>query len=162
MTSLVKALNAVVNVRVLVIMVVVRPIRAHAPTGNGDRTRPAMVETKIARSCHACAVTSTGFGTTKRTSKPIAIESAKGTIFAPCNWGLGDSVIEFSLVDEAVMGLTGLGRAEKMGGLEVVVKKRRRGLVVVVGCSDRSRGVKVGFVVGKTFGGDLERRRYRR
>lgn len=85
MTSLVKALNAVVNVRVLVTMVVVRPKRAQAPTGNGERTSPAMVETKIERSCHACAVTSTGFGTTKRTSRPIAIESAKGTIFAPCN-----------------------------------------------------------------------------
>lgn len=85
MTSLVKALNAVVNVRVLVTIVVVRPKRAQAPTGNGERTSPAMVETKIERSCHACAVTSTGFGTMKRTSKPIAIESAKGTIFAPCN-----------------------------------------------------------------------------
>ncbi|KAI3702193.1 hypothetical protein L6452_27920 [Arctium lappa] len=115
MTSLVKVLNAVVNVRVLVIMVVVRPKRAHAPTGNGERTSSAMVETKIARSCHACEVTSTGFGITKRT-----------------------------MVDEAEMGFRGLGKVVKREGLEVVVKKRRRRLVVVV-FGDRRRGGKVGF-----------------
>ena len=139
MTSLVKALNAVVNVRVLVIMVVVRPNRAQAPTGNGERTSPAMVETKIERSCHACAVTSTGFGTTNRTSRPIAIDTTKGTIFAPCNWVFLGSATELTLVDAAEMGLRGFGREVKRDGLEVVVRKRRRVLVAVAG-GDRRRG----------------------
>lgn len=125
MTSLVKAVKAVVNVRVLVKIVVVRPRKAHAPTGNGDKTSPAMVDTKIDRSCHACGVTSTGFGTAKRNSKPIAIESEKGTIFAPCNWVFLGSVIEAALVDDADMGLRGLERGSKGEGLKVVVNKRR-------------------------------------
>lgn len=158
MTSLVKALNAVVKVRVLVIMVVVSPNRAHAPTGNGESTSPAMVETKMERSCHACAVTSTGFGTTKRTSKPIAIESTKGTIFAPCNWVFFGSAIEVTVADDAEIGLRGFGREGKREGLEVVVVKGRRREFAAVGGGDRRSGLKV----GKTWGRDLERIRDRR
>lgn len=64
-------------------MVVVSPNKAQAPTGNGERTSPAIVETKIDKSCHACGVTSIGFGITKRTSSPIASERVKGMSFAP-------------------------------------------------------------------------------
>ncbi|GMN58944.1 hypothetical protein TIFTF001_028039 [Ficus carica] len=83
MTSLVKALNAVVKVRVLVTMVVVRQRNAQAPTGKGLRTRPAMVERKMARSCHAWGVTSTGLGTKNRTRTPMATEITSGMGFAP-------------------------------------------------------------------------------
>lgn len=121
-----KALNAVENVKVLVTMVVVRPRKAQAPTGNGDKTSPAMVERNIEKSCHACGVTSSGLGIKKRTIKPIASESTKGTIFAPCNSSFGDSVIEFSSFDDdAENGLTGFTIGVKMEGLEVVKRKRR-------------------------------------
>lgn len=113
-----KALNAVTNVNVLVTTVAVRPRKAHAPTGNGDKTSPAMVERKIERSCHACAVTSTGFGMKKRTIIPIASESARGTIFAPCNWDFGGSVIELSSFDDdAEKGLLGFASGVKREGL---------------------------------------------
>lgn len=62
---------------------VVRPRKAQAPTGSGLRTSPAMVDRKIESNCHAWAVTSTGFGTKKRTMRPMEIESRKGIGFAP-------------------------------------------------------------------------------
>ena len=83
MTSLVKALKAVVNGSVLVTMEVVRPRKAHAPTGKGLKTRPAIVDKKMARSCQACGVTSTGLGTRKRTRRPMEIEIKKGRSLAP-------------------------------------------------------------------------------
>ncbi|KAD1833306.1 hypothetical protein E3N88_42232 [Mikania micrantha] len=155
MTSLVNALNAVVNVRVLVMIVVVRPNRAHAPTGNGDRTSPAMVETKIDKSCHACGVTSTGFGIANRINKPMAIERVKGRIFAPCDWGVLGSVIEVTVVD-AEMGLRGFVFGLKMEGLMEVLKNR------AVDGGDRRRRGKLGFFVAEACGGDLGRRRDRR
>lgn len=88
-TSFVNAPKAAEKVRVLVITEAVRPMKAQAPTGRGLSTRPAMVERKMARSCHACGVTSTGRGTRNRTARPTAREIARGTGFAP--WaGCGD------------------------------------------------------------------------
>lgn len=46
------------------------------------------------RSCHACGVTSGGFGTKNRTINPIDTEIIKGTIFAPCGGGGFDSAGE--------------------------------------------------------------------
>lgn len=68
----------------LVTMEVVRLRNAQAPMGSGLMIRPMFVDRKIARSCHACVVTSTGFGTKNRIARPIAIETVKGIIFAPC------------------------------------------------------------------------------
>lgn len=87
------ALKAVENASVLVTMDVVSPRKAHAPTGNGLRTRPAMVERKMERSCHACGVTSTGFGMRKWTMRPMEMEMMKGMSLAPCG-GFAVVVIE--------------------------------------------------------------------
>lgn len=83
-TSFVKALKAAVKVRVLVTTEAVRPRKAHAPTGNGLSTRPAMVERNMERSCQASGVTWTGLGTKKRTMRPMDMEMIKGMGFAPC------------------------------------------------------------------------------
>ena len=64
-------------------MEVVRPKKAHAPTGKGLKTRPAIVDKKMARSCQACWVTSTGLGTKKRTMRPREIDIKKGRTVAP-------------------------------------------------------------------------------
>lgn len=80
---MVKAENAEVKERVPVRMEAVRLINAQAPTGRGLRTRPAMVERKIERSCHACIVTSTGLGIANRRMRPIATENTRGTNLAP-------------------------------------------------------------------------------
>lgn len=94
-----KALNAVVKGRVPVTMEDVRPRKAQAPTGNGLRTRPAMVDRKMASNCQACGETSTGLGTKKRTTRPMAMEMMKGMGLAPRGgsgggwrvvWGCGD------------------------------------------------------------------------
>ncbi|KAM0981991.1 hypothetical protein EV1_014903 [Malus domestica] len=82
-TSLVKAPKAVWKDRVSITMKVVRPGKAQAPTGNGLRTRPEMVDRKMASNCQACEVTSTGLGTKKRTAMPTAMEMMKGMGFAP-------------------------------------------------------------------------------
>ena len=82
-TSLVKALKAVGKDRVPVTMEAVRARKAQAPTGNGLRTRPAMVDRKMASNCQACGVTSTGLGTKKRTAMPMAMEMMKGMGLAP-------------------------------------------------------------------------------
>jgi hypothetical protein len=50
----VKAEKAAEKERVFVSIDVVSPIKAQAPTGNGLRTSPAMVERNIASNCHAC------------------------------------------------------------------------------------------------------------
>lgn len=84
MTSLVKAEKALVKERVPVTTAEVRLINAHAPTGRGLSTRPAMVVRKIERSCHACIVTSTGLGIANRRMRPIATEITRGTNLAPC------------------------------------------------------------------------------
>lgn len=89
MTSLVNAQNAVVKGRVRVITLAVRPRKAHAPTGSGLRTRPAMVERKIARSCHALTVSSGGLGIANRRIRPIATEMTRGTNLAPFGGGDG-------------------------------------------------------------------------
>lgn len=98
-TSLVKALKAAEKVRVLVTTVAVRPRKAHAPTGSGLRTRPAMVERKMERSCQASGVTSTGLGTKKRTMRPMPTEITKGKGFAPYK-GVGGEDIEGGGGDE--------------------------------------------------------------
>ena len=71
-------------------MDVVRPKNAQAPTGNGLKTRPAIVDKKIDSNCQAWSVTSTGFGTKKRKMRPIEIEITKGMILTPCEAG-GDA-----------------------------------------------------------------------
>lgn len=87
MTSLVNAEKAVVKVRVFVRMAVVRPRKAHAPTGRGLRTRPAIVERKMESSCHASGVRVAGLGTTKRTRRPMARDKIKGIGLAPPGGG---------------------------------------------------------------------------
>lgn len=82
-TSLVKALKAVENVRVLVRIETVRPRNAQAPTGNGLMMRPAMVERKMESNCQAWGVTSRGLGIRKRTMRPKEIEIIKGMGLAP-------------------------------------------------------------------------------
>lgn len=69
--------------RVRVTMEAVRPRKAQAPTGSGPRTRPAMVERKMERSCQAWSETSAGRGTKKRTARPMAMEIASGNGLAP-------------------------------------------------------------------------------
>lgn len=105
MTSLVKAPKAEEKVRVFVRIEVVSPRKAQAPTGKGLRTRPAMVERKIASNCHACRETSGGLGTAKRRRSPIEREIAKGTIFAP--WGLGIWTVEILSLEEEVRARNG-------------------------------------------------------
>lgn len=83
MTSLVNAPNAAVKGSVRVATVAVRPRNAHAPTGSGPRTSPAMVERKMERSCQASGVTSAGRGTRKRTARPAASERKRGSGLAP-------------------------------------------------------------------------------
>lgn len=85
-----KAPKAVEKVRVLVRTEVVRPRKAHAPTGSGLRTRPAMVEAKMESNCQACGVTSGGLGTTKRTMRPMERETINGITFAPSGGGFRD------------------------------------------------------------------------
>lgn len=98
MTSLVNAAKAVGNASVLVTIEVVRPRKAHAPTGNGLKTRPAIVERKIERSCHACGETSTGLGTRKRRMRPMEMEITKGSSLAPRGGG-GDGKFVGGTVD---------------------------------------------------------------
>lgn len=98
------ALNAVVKGRVLVKIAVVNPRNAHAPTGNGLRTRPAIVDKKIDKSCQACGVTSIGRGIRNRTIKPIDTEITNGISLAPC---------------ETTTAATGAGRtSSSLGGRE--------------------------------------------
>lgn len=99
MTSLVNAAKAVENASVLVTIEVVRPRNAHAPTGNGLKTRPAIVERKIERSCHACGETSTGLGTRKRRMRPMEMEITKGSSLAPCGGGGDDGKFVGGVVD---------------------------------------------------------------
>lgn len=82
-TSLVKAPNAAEKARVLVRTAEVRPRKAQAPTGRGLRTSPAMVERKMASSCHARVETCGGFGTRNRTASPIDTEITSGMSLAP-------------------------------------------------------------------------------
>jgi hypothetical protein len=79
----VKAEKAAEKERVFVSIDVVSPIKAQAPTGNGLRTRPAMVDINIASNCHACLLTPTGFGNKNRTARPIPTDITKGISFAP-------------------------------------------------------------------------------
>lgn len=55
--SLAKALKAALKVRVFVSIVVPRPSIATAPSGSGVVMMPTMVARKMARRCHAWAVT---------------------------------------------------------------------------------------------------------
>ncbi|KAM1209293.1 hypothetical protein ACFX2J_014853 [Malus domestica] len=82
-TSLVKTPKAVWKDRVSITMKAVRPGKAQAPTGNGLRTKPKMVDRKMASNCQACGVTSTGLGTKKPTAMPTAMEMMKAMGFAP-------------------------------------------------------------------------------
>ena len=86
-TSLVKALKAAENVKVLVTTVTVKPRIAQAPTGKGFKTRPVIVDKKMASNCHAFVETPAGFGTAKRTMMPIATEIRNGIGLAPCLGG---------------------------------------------------------------------------
>lgn len=114
-TSLVKAPNAVEKVRVFVIIEVVRPKKAQAPTGKGLKTRPAIVDIKIESNCQACGVTSMGLGTKNLIIRPTATEKNKGMSFAP--WGF-ESVIGRGVADDEMGGiglwvLMGFGRELK-------------------------------------------------
>jgi len=82
-TSLVKALKAVVNDKVLVTSKVVKPKKAHAATGKGLKIRPAIVERKIDNNCQACGVIPIGLGTANLTIKPIETDIKRGINFAP-------------------------------------------------------------------------------
>lgn len=84
MSSLVKAAKAVEKESVLVTIEAVRPMKAHAPTGSGPRTRPEMVKRKTERSCHPCGVTCSGLGIRNLTMRPIEMETARGISLAPC------------------------------------------------------------------------------
>lgn len=129
---------------------VVRPRKAQAPTGKGLKTSPAIVEMKIDNNCHACDVTSGGFGTKNRTIRPIEIEIIKGISLAP--WGF-DSVTEFSSVDDE-MGriglwvLVGFGKGLKRKGLGLKREEEKE-------WGDGDRREEMGF--GEIEGGDLER-----
>jgi hypothetical protein len=79
MTSSVKAEKAAEKVRVLVRRDVVRPRKAHEPTGRGPSTRPATVDTNIASNCHACCDTSGGLGTRNRIARPIPMDIERGS-----------------------------------------------------------------------------------
>lgn len=116
MTSFVKALNAAENVRVRVITAVVRPRNAHAPTGRGLRTSPAMVERKMESNCQAWGVTATGLGTRNRTMRPIARDIAKGTAFAPCHAAGAEAGLSAATVDL----LTDLGGSGSRGREETL------------------------------------------
>lgn len=107
-------------------MEVVRPRKAQAPTGSGLRTRPAMVERKMERSCHAWAVTSGGFGTAKRTRRPIERERIKGTSLAPCGAGSGT---ELSFLEEEGGNgeVGGFGRGLKRKDLRDLLRRGKRG-----------------------------------
>jgi hypothetical protein len=89
MTSLVKAEKAAVKGSVRVATAAVSPRKAHAPTGRGPSTSPAIVERKMERSCHACGLTSTGRGARNRTARPMAMEMTSGSSFAPVGSGSG-------------------------------------------------------------------------
>ena len=75
-------MNASANESVSVTMTSVKQANAHAPTGNGLKMSPEIVVRKIARSCHACVVTREGFGTAKRTRRPMDIDNKSGSNFA--------------------------------------------------------------------------------
>lgn len=85
-TSLLNAENAAENDSVLVATAVVADKKAHAPTGRGDSTRPAMVDTKMANSVQASVVMPAGHGTTKRSMVPMAMDANSGTGLAPCEY----------------------------------------------------------------------------
>lgn len=84
-----KAENAAANGSVSVMINRVRQVKAHAPTGNGLRIRPAMVVTNMANNCQACFVTPAGFGTARRIMRPMDTEIARGISFAPCHRRFG-------------------------------------------------------------------------
>lgn len=136
------------------IIEVVRPRNAQAPTGRGLRTRPAIVDKKIDSNCHACGETSGGFGTKNRTISPTATERNKGTNFAPCG---SCSVAETSATDEiggiGLWVLVGFGRGLKRNGLGVT----KDGNWPWRGC-DRRREQRGTAEMG---GGDLEREKGR-
>ena len=83
MTSFVIAPNACAKVNVFVTTAVVNPRNAHAPTGNGDKTKPATVAKKIDSKFQACGTTPSGLGTTKQTNKPKPTDIAAAFKFAP-------------------------------------------------------------------------------
>lgn len=150
-TSLVKAPNAVANDSVLVTIDAVRPRNAHAPTGRGLRTRPAMVERKMERSCHAWRETTAGLGTRNRTITPTATEITRGMSFAPCGLGLGLGLGSWVGLEEEearigeCLGLEG----KKKKGEEKVEKEDEEDRRVEGGREGRER---------EMDGGDLKKR----
>ena len=83
MTSFVIAENAAWKLRVSVTTAVVRPMKAHAPTGNGESTSPLIVDKKMLNNAHACGTTASGRGTRKFNTNPTPTETANGTNAAP-------------------------------------------------------------------------------
>ena len=127
MTSLVKAEKAVAKESVLVRTEAVRPRKAQAPTGNGLRTRPAMVERKMESNCHAWGVISGGFGMRKRRMSPIEIEIIKGMSLGPDDGGRGviceDVEGWFGKFEEAWIGVR---RGLKKEGFWVWIRGKKR------------------------------------
>jgi hypothetical protein len=62
-TSFVKAVNVAAHVKVFVAIATVAARNAHAPTGRGSRTSPAIVETKMDRRVQPCCDIPSGVGT---------------------------------------------------------------------------------------------------
>nr|GMC89662.1 hypothetical protein VITISV_043636 [Ipomoea batatas] len=149
-TSLVNAPKAAEKGNVLVRTEVVSPRKAQAPTGKGLRTRPAMVERKMASNCHAWGETSGGLGMAKRTRRPIATEIIKGMGFAP--WGLGVTwgvaVEILSLAEEArVMSGGGFEMGLQSGLKRKSLEFRRENLGEEMG--RRARVVVTGVLEGR-------------
>ena len=97
MTSFVIAPNACAKVNVFVTTAVVNPRNAHAPTGNGDKTKPATVAKKIDSKFQACGTTPSGLGTTKQTNKPKPTDIAAAFKFAPFQTNSEDEPLDFAL-----------------------------------------------------------------
>lgn len=98
----------------------VRPRKAQAAIGSGPRMKPVMVDRKMARSCHACGVTSAGVGTRNQMARPTAREIARGISFAPSRGG-GSGRGE-----EAGFGESDWDEEERAGKSEGFGRRRRR------------------------------------
>lgn len=114
MTSLVKAEKAAAKVRVLVATAVVTDRKAQAPTGIGSSTSPAMVDTKMESRVQPCMLMPAGTGTRKRSTRPTAMERARGSGLAPGQTGAGGVGAGRAAAADATVGVAGVrvvGRA---------------------------------------------------
>lgn len=70
----------------------VRQTKDQAPTGRGQVMRPAMVVTKMAKSCHDWDERWWGLGTAKRRRRPRETDIVSGISFAPVHQRVGVGV----------------------------------------------------------------------